>query len=321
MDTGLDVVETTPVGTATSFLFQNLTLSHRQRVKTVVTAVNTAGVERACETTGVLVDLTGPVATPHLSGIVWDGNNGLIGYKGRDTDWTWSTKAAFASWTRFEDPESGVNNYWVWAESMTGEPLSKPTWVHPSLTSWTMSIPTQRHLGQYRVVVEAENRAGSKTTYLSDGLTIDATSPVFTEPVEFFLDDSANIGLEPHIITSTSAKLRVTVTVEDPESGLTLCRYALGSYPDGSDITGVVTVPMAEVNISRRTTIPRRSGGEAACFDDGTCGHLPSMMQEVTTSVAFSEIINEDVPLINHLTFYAWVVCVNEYVSPWLLCC
>ena len=310
-ESGLVLAGPMDVGKATKVTFKELSLGHTQRIRTVVTAVNRAGTERDCATDGMLVDLTGPVPTDHPAGQVWDGNSALFGYEDADLQYTWATRSAFGAWTKFVDPESGINNYWLWTETMDGAILSSRVWVHPSLTEWTMPIPTQAHGDQYRIVVRAENRAGSFKDYRSDGIEVDVTPPSFTSPVEFRIPEDAT-GLEPHIITSEDAKLTIAVRVQDPESGMLRCRYALGTYPDGSDLTGVVTSEVRDMPSDTKTVVERTRGGQTVCLFDGSCVDIPTTTHTVTTDVAIDEVLNKDVQLLNHFTFYAWVVCINN---------
>lgn len=311
--TGDVIVPAKSVGISNVFEFSELRLSQAQVVRTVVTAVNRAGVRRECATDGVLVDITGPLPTPHSSGVVWDGNSLLRGYTGRDMSYTWSAESAFASWARFIDPESGINNYYVWAERLSdGETLSAPVWVHPSLTEWTIPLSTQQHGDTYRVVLQATNRAGSQLTFHTDGVIVDLTPPVFESDVEFTIDGA--VGLEPHIVASTSALLRVRVEVTDPESGIQVCRYALGTYPDGSDVSGVTSVRVADLPAEARVDTQVQRGGNTVCYADGSCEVVPETNETLTTSLTLDAVLNEGFPLVNHLSLYAWVVCINQYV-------
>ena len=104
IDTGATLVPRTPVGKSTIFAFHELVLSHKQRVRTVVTAINRAGAEFDCSTNGILIDTTPPEPLPHPAGVAWDGNSALFGYEDDDLEYTWATRSAFGAWARFEDP-------------------------------------------------------------------------------------------------------------------------------------------------------------------------------------------------------------------------
>ena len=310
IDFGTVIAGPMNAGKAVKFTFKELELEHNQRVRTVVSAYNRAGAVLDCATNGLLIDTTGPVPTPSDAGVVWDGNNALFGYEGMDLQYTWATRSAFAAWTQFRDPESRINNYWLWTETMEGAVLSTRRWVHPLLTEWTMPIPTQSHGSQYRIVLRAVNGASSYKDYRSDGIEVDVTPPYFTTPVEFRID--GKVGLEPHIIASEDTKLSIVVRAEDPESGILRCRYALGTYPDGSDLTGVVTAEVAAMNASSKTVVSRTRGGNQVCYFDGTCEDVPASNHSVTTDILVDRVLNEEVALLNHFTFYAWVVCINN---------
>ena len=193
---------------------------------------------------------------------------------------------------------------------MEGAVLSARVWVHPNLAEWTMPIPTQSHGSQYRVVVRAVNGAGKFRDYRSDGIEVDTTPPVFTSSVEFIIDGP--VGLEPHIIASESAKLRVRVQAGDPESGILRCRYALGTYPDGSDLSGVTTVEASELAAADKVEVSRTRGGKEVCYYDGSCEPVPAATHTVATDVTVERVLNENTALLNHFTFYAWIVCINN---------
>ena len=309
-DTGSLLAGPMNVGKATKVSFKELFLVHKQRVRTVVSGVNRAGAVLDCATDGTLIDTTGPVPLPHDAGVVWDGNSALFGYEDADLQYTWATRSAFAAWTKFVDPESHVNNYWLWTEAMDGAILTSRRWGHPSLSEWTMPIPTMSHGDQYRIVLRAVNGASSYQDYRSDGIEVDVTAPVFTSPVEFEIDGP--VGLEPHIIASEDAKLRIKVRAHDPESGMLRCRYALGTYPDGSDLTGVVTVEVDELDEEDTVWVSRTRGGEEICLYDGSCIDIPASTHTIATHANIDRVLNENVQLLNHFTFYAWVVCINK---------
>ena len=315
LETGVVLAGPLNVGKATTVTFKELKLNHTQRVRTVVASINRAGAVSECVTDGTLIDLTGPVpdGSDPLD-VVRDGNSALHGWEGEDLEYTHTTQAAFASWLRFRDPESGMNNFWVWAEDVDGEPLSERRWVHPSLSEWTLPIPQQVHGSQYRVVMRAVNRASSQREYRSNGIGVDVTPPEFTSPVSFSVPPSAR-GLEPHIINSEGAKLTISVQARDDDSGLRRCRYALGTYPDGSDLTGVVTVDADAFDAAGVQQETRYRGGQEVCDVTGVCVDVPVSSHEVVTTATVSEIMNGDVDLLNHFTMYAWVVCINKYVT------
>lgn len=308
------------VGKSTSVTFENLWLNHTQRVRTVVTAVNRAGATTECATDSMLIDLTGPVpvgttGNTTVKDVVRDGNSALHGWEGEDLEYTHATQAAFASWKEFTDPESGMNNFWVWAESADGVLLSRRVWVHPRLSEWTLAIPRQSHGSEYRVVMRAVNRAKSQKDYRSNGIGVDLTPPFFSSPVTFSVPPEAQ-GLLPHVVSTETARLVIQASAADPESGLRRCRFALGTYPDGSDLSGVVSIDVSDMSNATRNDETRVRGGNTICGDDdATCVDIPETNHTVTTELTLNEVMNKDFPLLNHFTLYAWVVCINEYVA------
>lgn len=295
------------VGMATQLSARDLQLRHRQRFRVDVTARNRAGAEARCSTNGVLVDLTGPVPVHNPAGIVWDGNTALIGYEGEDIDYTWAQRSAFVSWTRFVDRESGINNYWVWVESPTGAHLTEQVWVHPSLTQWTMRLPTMGHGDTYRVAVKAVNRASSYSIFRSDSVSVDTTPPTLPGGVQFEVD--GDLGLSPNVIASEGAQLRVISTAVDADSGIRLCRFALSTYPGGSDIVDVTTVRVGDPGLSVvESRVTQRC---SPVFVNGREQDECTDNFEATT-VVLDTIMNSDVPLLNGFSFYSWVVCIND---------
>ena len=309
-DTGDVLAGPINVGRVSSAYIQNLQLSHNQRVRSIVRATNRAGVSTDCASNGVVVDLTPPQAPDTPGGPVWDGNTALHGYEGEDLEYLSSTKSAFMSWASFSDPESRINNYWVWVEDMTGGALTAKSWVHPQLSQWVLSLPTLDHGDQYRVVVEAENGAGATTLRRSDGIEVDTTPPVFDDDTVFEI--LGDLGLEDNIIADEGATIMLRVSASDEESGIKRCRFALGTYPGGSDVSGVLTMESTDLHTDLKTVETRSRGGEEVCTVDGKCENVPVQRHDVVTSVAYPMALNEGVPLLNGFTFYAWAVCINN---------
>ena len=300
-----------PVGTSTSVRFDKLGLSHTQRVETLVTAHNRAGISKMCKTSGMSVDVTPPLATHNPAGVVWDGNAQMLGYEGVDMEFSRSPRAAHASWTTFADAESGVHNYWVWAEDMDGVVLTPRHWVHPSLREWTMPIPTRSDGDRFRVAVQAVNMAGSRTTFRSDGVVVDTSPPFFTTGVEFSVDGDA-AGLEPGVLTHTDAKLRVRVSAAEKEGSLSRCTYAMGTVPDASDVTGVTVLPVQDMAADERTQVGVPTGGDNICDDAGVCTTMPVGTEMVTKTLTLDRVVNPESALVNNLRFHAWVSCANS---------
>lgn len=300
-----------PVGKSTSVRFDKLGLSHTQRVEVLVTAHNRAGVSKMCKTSGVTVDVTPPHATHSPAGVVWDGNAQMLGYEGVDMEFSRSPRAAHAAWTSFNDDESGVHNYWVWAEDMAGVVLTARHWVHPSLREWTMQIPTRVDGDRFRVAVEAVNVAGSPTTFRSDGVVVDTSPPFFTSAVQFTVDGDA-AGLEPGVLSRTDAKLRVRVSAAEKEGSLSRCTYAMGTVPGASDVTGVTVLPVRDMAAGERTQVQVATGGDNICDDAGVCTTMPVGTEMVTKALDLDRVVNPSSLLVNNLQFHAWVSCANS---------
>lgn len=312
MDTDAVVAGPFPAGKTTRMTIRNQNFTHAQRLRGVVTAINRAGARKECATNGVLIDLTGPVPKERGPGdpVVWDGNSALRGYEGADAEYTWATRSAFVTWKPFQDVESGVNNAFVWVENMNGSVMSARVWVHRNLAEYTLPIKTRRHGDMYRVAVEPVNRAGSSTVFRTNGVEVDTTPPTFDGSVEFRID--GQVGLEPHIIAAEGARISVLARAVDKESGIRRCQYALGTYAGGSDVTGVVGVEVDALNDTLADRETRSRGGNRVCFYDDSCSDIPASTHTVATRVHLDRVLNEGTRLLNHFTFYAWIVCVNK---------
>lgn len=304
----------TRVGRSTTLRFDGLSLDHKQTVRSYITAYNNAGISRTCVTPGVTVDLTAPLPTHSAAGVVWDGNSQSLGYEGVDMEYSRSSRVAHAAWTTFRDDESGVHNYWVWAEDEAGTQLTAKYWVHPTLREWTMSVPQRDDGATFRVAVAAVNVAGSNTTFRSDGILVDTSPPFFTSGVEFEVDPDA-VGLEPNIIARTDATLRVRVSAAELEGTMAKCTYAMGTYPDGSDVTGVNVLRVEDMDPSERTDVTISVGGDNICDDEGVCSTMPISSETRTKSLTLDRAVNPDASLVNNLNFYAWVACTSTYVQ------
>ena len=317
-DTGNIVAGPVNTGVSTRVTFTGLQLSHTQRVATVVKSVNRAGTYTECSTDGLMVDLTGPLPVSALpQDVVSDGNTANHGFDGDDIEFTASTEAAFVSWADIHDPESGLNNVWVWAEAVDGIPLTDRQWVHPSLNEWTLSVPLQPQGAAYRVVVRAVNRASSAEVYRSDGVQIDTTPPVFTSSVDLAVSPGG-LGLEPHVVASATATISVVATVQDAESGIQRCRAGVGTYPDGSDVTGVVTANVDELPNHAVEVVTSQRGGQTVC-DPYTVSHdcitVPVSELTTATTVRIDLVVNAGVSLPGGNNLFGWLVCTNGYAG------
>ena len=99
---------------------------------------------------------------------------------GQDTDFQQNRDELSASWFKVEDPESAIVSLSWCIGSLPGlcdQIQSTPMRVN----STKMSAFLQKHANngnKYYITVTAVNAAGLSTTMISDGVTIDYTSPV-----------------------------------------------------------------------------------------------------------------------------------------------
>ena len=129
VDVGTGAVISPPmlVGRGTRVTLKALKMHHAQRFSGAITAFNRAGGSATCYSDAVTVDLTPPVCS--VPGLrrdeeLLDGNTNIYGFQGVDMQFTWSARSGFMSWLPFVDPESGVENYWVWWETLGGDVIS-----------------------------------------------------------------------------------------------------------------------------------------------------------------------------------------------------
>ena len=294
----------------TRYAFALLDLAHTQRVQAVVTGYNRAGSLTACATNGVLIDLTPAEPADATFNPVLDGNDAGIGFTGADLEYTTATQAAFATWRDFVDPESSIQYFYVWAESVNGTILSDRVFANYLVRQWTVAIPRLHHGDRYRMVVRVVNGAGAARDFRSNSVQVDTTPPVFTQPVAFTIT-ATTTGLEAHIISDESADVLLSARVEDHDSGIELCRFALGSYPDGSDLSGVITVRAADYGANPEV---RTRGGYEVCSRQGECTYIQESTHALYPELSASRLMNGDFPLLNGYTMYAWVACLNGYV-------
>lgn len=242
------------VGPAERVVMNKIVLQHNHRVRVDITATNRAGGNATASTSGALLDLTGPVpdetspayaAAPlDVDGsprVVWDGNDRLRGYAGEDMQFAYSRWSVFGSWVPFEDPESTVRNYWVWAETPSGQRLSDKFWVSRSVSDFTLQMEVALgHGDTAHFVVAPENRAGSATPYRSDGTTVDLTGPRFRDDPVLYSEENMR-GNGANTVVSVDGILTLRAAARDEESPLTRCRYAVGTYPGGDDVVRMTT--------------------------------------------------------------------------------
>jgi len=309
-DTGANIAGPFNVGKDTLYAFSLLNLVHGQRVKTVVTGVNRANAAIDCSTNGIFVDLTPAQPADVTSNPVSDGNSLGLGFLGEDLDYTVATRSAFVSWAPFVDPESGISHFYAWAEAPNGTLLSERVFANKFVSQWTLPIPERQHGDRYRVAVRVVNGAGNARDFRSDAVEVDVTPPEFLTPVTFRITPSS-VGLEPHIIADETAQVQLDLSVGDTESGVDRCRFALGTYPDGSDLSGVITV---EANSLGGVATTRTRGNYEICSRQGECVDIPESQHTVYETLTVSKVMNEGFPLLNGFTMFAWVSCLNAYV-------
>ena len=168
-----------------------LKLEHGRTYFATVYAVNRAGLSRPVCSSGVVVDVTPPVAGPVLDGATRP-----------DIDYSNSSSTVLASWDQFDDLSPISNCSW-WAGSRKYHSNIVPrTGIELSTraSSTGHSIPSGWHVF---VSVACANSAGMTTTAHSNGYIVDTTPPTvgsarFTlsgHPAPSYLSDVASLAL------------------------------------------------------------------------------------------------------------------------------
>jgi predicted GH43/DUF377 family glycosyl hydrolase len=166
-----------------------------------------------------IADATAPVA-----GTVNDG-------AGADINYQTSTTTITANWSGFGDPQSGLTGY-EWAIGTTPGGTDVQGWTNVGgATSATNSSLALAGGAVYYVSVRGTNGAGFQATATSDGVTVDTTPP----PTVTINDGT---GGDSDSQTSTTTISANWGAFADPESGITLYSWAIGTSPGATDVQG-----------------------------------------------------------------------------------
>jgi outer membrane protein assembly factor BamB len=204
-----NVVPWTDVGAATSIVRSGLSLQGGVTYYINVKALNSGGAWGPLGSSdGITVDVTAP-SVP----VVTDAGQ-----------FTSNPSSIWASWST-ADNESGVSKF-EYSVGTTAGGTQVLGWTDAgALPQMTITGLTLTNGGTYFVNVRATNGAllvspvGS-----SDGITLDTTAP--TTPV--VTDDGD--------FTASTSQIHATWTASDPESGIQLYKYAIGTSPGATNI-------------------------------------------------------------------------------------
>ncbi len=216
---GTNVQGWTSVGMATSATNSSLSLASGTTYYVTVRATNGAGLQTTATSDGVAVDATAPVA-----GAVNDGAGADIAFQG-------STTTISANWSGFSDPEEGISGY-EWAIGTTSGGTNVQGWTGVGLsTSATNSSLTLTSGVTYYATVRATNGSGLTSTASSNGVTVDTTAP----PAAAINDGTGGDSDSQTSLTTISGNWAAFV---DPESGIALYEWAIGTSPGATDVQG-----------------------------------------------------------------------------------
>ena len=211
-----DVRNWTPVGVQTSITIDSLALVDGGTYYISVRVTNGAGlISQVGTSDGIVVDLT-PPSKPTVT------DDGAYTTSGTQLHAVWSSS----------DAQSGIAKY-EYAVGTTAGGTDTLAWtnagVGPELDSGEKTITglILASGAHYYISVRATNGAGLVSAVgTSDGILVDATPP--TTPV--VTDDGA--------YTQSTNTLHAAWTSADPETGITLYEYCIGTSAGGSNLVG-----------------------------------------------------------------------------------
>ena len=179
---------------------------HNTKHYVLVRAENEAGLSAILSSDGVLVDMTPPMCS-----FVHDGVN-----LGTDAAYQVSTSALGVNWN-CTDPESGISS--IKRTSPTAnQPVALRLTANNSLVSGYVLTSGQ----VYTVTLNVDNNAGSRSTFATNGVTVDNTPPMI-DSVRFVFNETLNA------ITGTWS-------ASDVGSGISGFFLTIGEQPNAGDV-------------------------------------------------------------------------------------
>ena len=211
------------VGPVTSIVIDGLSLDDAKTYYVSVRATNGAGLVSGVGTSdGILIDLTPPSAPTVTDDGAYTADAGQLHA-------VWSSSDAQSGIAKYEyavGTQPGSTDVLGWTDAGAA---TEKTVAGLSLVSGT----------RYYISVRATNGAGLVGAVgTSDGILVDATPP--TTPV--VTDDGS--------FTSSTTTLHATWTAADPETGVALYEYSIGTSAGSAEVVGWVAVGTA-TSVSR----------------------------------------------------------------------
>ncbi|KAL9987448.1 hypothetical protein ACROYT_G001761 [Oculina patagonica] len=221
----------------------NLNLVSKERYCAVVRGYNEAGLYTQVKSDSVLIDHDAPQA-----GIVNDGHFSDVDYQSEDT-------MIAANWNGFTDGSkgSGIAEYRYKIADSNGN-IIVPWTSAGNATNITHDGLTLKNNTKYFVTVKAVDTVDLSTDVTSDGITVDATHPVFTGKVLVTGEDDFINGTPCVYIPSVSSVSVQWVSFSDAHSGLLRYDWAIISSDMSPSSSNFTTVPGSNLPTSATFT-------------------------------------------------------------------
>ena len=239
---GQQVVPWTDVGTATSASVGGVTLIPGVRYYANVESTNEAGLRSHVASAPMAVD-----SLPPRAGRVVDGTLSA------PHRFQASTDTLSCAWDGFVDTMSGIGSYHVGFGTAAGAmDVSPATVLSPAADSHIVTGLSLAQGTEYFCTVVAYDLVGQSVSASSRGVVVDTTPPQVGDVLDL-APTSMQEGLGHVDIDTVAAPTSVHATWadwSDPESGLVLVEWAVGTTPGANDITAWSVAPPGALSVS-----------------------------------------------------------------------
>ena len=231
-----DIREEEFVSSDTNFhVLTELTLISGQKYYACLKLVDKTGNSAFFQSNGLIID-----ASPPSPGYVTDGR------PGHDIEAQIENSVLRASWGNFTENETTILSYQLAFGSFPGgqdiQSLTNVGIVNTA-TSSRLRVSELTTGQRYYASVIAYNVLGMPSSMVSsDGVLVDFTPPLFSEPVRDGDDPSSDLRC-----TSVSS-LKATWKCKDPETGLSTVEIAFGTQPSGKNIMNFTSLPVLQTS-------------------------------------------------------------------------
>ena len=207
--------------TASSYFGNHFNFANGDEVKVEITAFNGAGMTATASSNGFAIDLTSPEVTA-----LHDGLDSSI-----DHDYLSDSSSYSVNWAAF-DPESGLDIIEIalfrLSEGKKTRVFPDPLLIEmtqilddPLLTSYTIENLQLVHDYKYIAVLSFTNKAGLKSSFETNGATIDVEAPVMESVSvlgDTYLDETEQ---ESAMMIGSNEKVEASWEGSDDGSGIT----------------------------------------------------------------------------------------------------